>query len=43
MCLIRNLLLEETTMKKLSERKLITIVILIAAVTGFVGRKMGWF
>jgi hypothetical protein len=30
-------------MKKLSERKLITIVTLIAAVTGFVGRKMGWF
>jgi len=27
----------------MSERKLITIVVLIAAVIGFIGRKMGWF
>ena len=30
-------------MTKLNERKLITIVILIAAVVGFGARKMGWF
>jgi len=30
-------------LQNVSERKLITIVVIIAAVVGFVGRKMGWF
>jgi len=30
-------------LQNVSERKLITIVVLIAAVVGFVGREKGWF